>query len=156
MFFGRFRIVMFASVKKAVEEIRSAPTNLQHLSVFLLFVGMHSLILGIFIFFFTESFYWLFFQAKIENFFFVRQAGLFLFCLGLFNVAVLKEMRRYYTFVKVIIATKVLAFLFLMSNGHLAVWPPIIFLAALSDGLMALVLIYLYRRAALIMMNREC
>jgi hypothetical protein len=143
------------SIKGVFEEIRSTPANLQHLSLFVLLVGIHSLILGIFIFFFTESFYRLFFQAKIENFFFVRQAGLFLFCLGLFNIAVLKEIRKYYSFIKVIIATKVLAFLFLMSNGHLAVWPPIIFLAALGDGLMALVLIYLYRRADLMMTNLE-
>ncbi|MEN6317188.1 MAG: hypothetical protein ABFD82_00320 [Syntrophaceae bacterium] len=143
------------SIKGVLEEIRSAPTNLQHLAVFVLLVGIHSLILGIFIFFFTESFYWLFFQANIENFFFVRQAGLFLFCLGLFDIAVLKEVRKYYTFIKVIIATKVLAFLFLMSNGHLAVWPPIIFLAALGDGFMALVLIYLYRRADFKTTNRE-
>jgi len=111
---------------------------------------LHSLFLGIFIFFFTELFYDLFFSAEIENFFFVRQAGLFLFCLGLFNLAILKDMKRYYYFVKVIIATKALAFLFLVSHAQLAAWPPIIFAAALGDGLMALVLIIFYRRAGFI------
>jgi len=132
------------------KEISSAPRKVQHLSVLVLLIGLHSLFLGIFIFFFTELFYRLFFSANIENFFYVRQAGLFLFCLGLFNLAILKDMKRYYYFVKVIIATKALAFLFLVSHAHLAAWPPIIFAAAVGDGLMALVLIFFYRRAGFI------
>jgi len=137
-------------IKSIFEEIRSAPTKVQHLSVLVLLIGLHSLFLGIFIFFFTELFYDLFFSAEIENFFFVRQAGLFLFCLGLFNLAIIVKMKRYYYFVKVIIATKSLAFLFLVSHAHLAAWPPIIFAAAIGDGLMALVLIFFYRRAGFI------
>jgi hypothetical protein len=132
------------------KEISSAPRKVQHLSILVLLIGLHSLFLGIFIFFFTELFYRLFFSANIENFFYVRQAGLFLFCLGLFNLAILKDMKRYYYFVKVIIATKALAFLFLVSHAHLAAWPPIIFAAAVGDGLMALVLIFFYRRAGFI------
>ena len=134
------------SIKGVFDEIRSAPANLQHLSVFVLLVAMHSLILGIFIFCFTESFYRLFFLAKIENFFFVRQAGLFLFCLGLFNLAILIDMKRNFYLVKVIIATKVLAVLFLFSHAHLAARPLIIFLAAVGDGLMSVLLIFFYRR----------
>jgi hypothetical protein len=137
-------------IRNICKEISSAPRKVQHLSVLVLLVGLHSLFLGIFIFFFTELFYWLFFSANIENFFYVRQAGLFLFCLGLFNLAILKDMKRYYYFVKVIIATKALAFLFLVSHAHLAAWPPIIFAAAVGDGLMALVLIFFYRRAGFI------
>ena len=137
-------------IKSIFEEIRSAPRKVQHLSVLVLLTGLHSLFLGIFIFFFTELFYDLFFSAEIENFFFVRQAGLFLFCLGLFNLAIIVKMKRYYYFVKVIIATKSLAFLFLVSHAHLAAWPPIIFAAAIGDGLMALVLIFFYRRAGFI------
>ena len=133
-----------------MKEICSAPRKVQHLSVLVLLIGLHSLFLGIFIFFFTELFYRLFFSAEIENFFFVRQAGLFLFCLGLFNLAILKDMNRYYYFVKVIIATKALAFLFLVTHAHLAAWPPIIYAAAVGDGLMALVLIFFYRRAGFI------
>src|SRR5271157_2192624 len=132
------------------KEISSAPRKVQHLSVLVLLIGLHSLLLGIFIFFFTELFYRLFFSANIENFFYVRQAGLFLFCLGLFNLAILRDMKKYYYFVKVIIATKILAFLFLVSHAHLAAWPPIIYAAAVGDGLMALVLIFFYRRAGLI------
>ena len=59
-------------------------------------------------------------------------------------------MKRHFYFVKVIIATKVLAFSFLVTHAHLAAWPPIIYAAALGDGLMALVLIFFYRRAGFI------
>ena len=139
--------MIFGLIRNILKEIRSAPRKVQHLSVLVLLIGLHSLFLGIFIFFFTELFYQFFFSADIENFFYVRQAGLFLFCLGLFNLAILRDMKRYHYFVKVIIATKVLAFLFLVSHAHLAAWPPIIFAAAVGDGLMALVLIFFYRRA---------
>jgi len=139
--------VIFEWMKNIFEEISFSPRNLKHLSVLVLLIGLHSLLLGVFIFFFTEQFYQLFLSAEIENFFFVRQAGLFLFCLGVFNLAILKDMNRHFYFVKVIIATKVLAFLFLVTHAHLAARPPIIYAAALGDGLMALVLIFLYRRA---------
>jgi len=142
--------VIFELIRNIFKEISSAPRKVQHLSVLVLLIGLHSLFLGIFIFFFTELFYDLFFSAEIENFFFVLQAGLFLFCLGLFNLAILRDMKRYYYFVKVIIATKALAFLFLVSHAHLAAWPPIIFAAAVGDGLMALALIFFYRRAGFI------
>jgi hypothetical protein len=132
------------------KEISSAPRKVQHLSILVLLIGLHSLFLGIFIFFFTELFYRLFFSANIENFFYVRQAGLFLFCLGLFNLAIIVKMKSHYYFVKVIIATKALAFLFLVSHAHMAAWPPIIFAAAFGDGIMALVLIFFYRRAGFI------
>jgi hypothetical protein len=137
-------------IENVLNDMRSAPRGVRHLAVLVLLTGLHSLFLGIFIFFFTELFYDLFFLAEIDNFFFVRQAGLFLFCLGLFNLAILKDMKRYYYFVKVIIATKALAFFFLISHAHLAAWPPIIFAAAIGDGLMALVLIFFYRRAGFI------
>jgi len=142
--------VIFGLIRNIFEEISSAPKKVQHLSVLVLLIGLHSLFLGIFIFFFTELFYDLFFLAEIDNFFFVRQAGLFLFCLGLFNLAIIVEMKRYYYFVKVIIATKALAFLFLISHAHFAAWPPIIYAAAVGDGLMAVVLIFFYRRAGFI------
>ena len=123
---------------------------MKHLSVLVLLIGLHSLVLGIFIFFFTELFYQLFLSAEIENFFFVRQAGLFLFCLGLFNLAILKDIDRHQYFIKVIIATKILAFLFLVTHAHLAAWPPILYAAAVGDGIMALALIFFYRRASFI------
>ena len=142
--------MIFELIRNIFKEISSAPRKVQHLSVLVLLIGLHSLFLGIFIFFFTELFYDLFFSAEIDNFFFVRQAGLFLFCLGLFNLAILRDMKKYYYFVKVIIATKALAFLFLVSHAHLAAWSPIIFAAAVGDGLMALALIFFYRRAGFI------
>ena len=146
--------MIFELIRNIFKEIRSAPRKVQHLSVLVLLIGLHSLFLGIFIFFFTELFYDLFFLAEIDNFFFVRQAGLFLFCLGLFNLAIIVKMKSHYYFVKVIIATKALAFLFLVSHAHLAAWPPIIFAAAVGDGIMALVLIFFYRRAGFITEKR--
>ncbi len=128
----------------------SAPKEIKQLSIGVFLVGSHSLVLGFFIFFFTEAFYQLFLSAEIENFFFVRQAGLFLFCLGLFNLAILKDITRHQYFVKVIITTKVLAFLFLVTHSHLAAWPPILYAAALGDGGMALLLAFFYQRAGVI------
>jgi len=149
IYLRRYYIVVSESTKSFLQEIRSFPRNVQHLLVFILLVGLHSMFLGIFIFFFTELFYRLFFHAEIQNFFFVRQAGLFLFCLGLFNLAILKEMRRYHYFVKVIIVTKMFATLFLMSNAHLATFPTIIYLAGVGDGLIAVLLSFIYERARL-------
>ena len=142
--------MIFELIRNILKEISSAPKKVQQLSVLVLLIGLHSLFLGIFILFFTGLFYRFFFSAEIENFFYVRQSGLFLFCLGLFNLAILKDINRYFYFIKVIIATKALAFLFLVSHAHLAAWPPIIYAAAVGDGLMALVLIFFYRRAGFI------
>lgn len=139
----------FDLIKSTLQEIRSAPSKVWYLYVSILLMGLHSMFLGIFIFFFTEFFYRLFFLADIENFFFVRQAGLFLFCLGLFYLASLKNMQKNFHLVEVIATTKVLAVLFLVSNGHIATFPTIIYLAALGDGLMAVLLIILYRRIIL-------
>lgn len=137
-------------IKSIQQEMRSAGRDVRNLSLLVFLVGLHSLFLGIFIFFFTELFYRFFFSVEIENFFYVRQAGLFLFSLGLFNLAILRDIKKYYPFVKVIIATKSLAFLFLVSHAHLAAWPPIILAAAVGDGLMALVLIFFYRGAGFV------
>lgn len=120
-----------------------------------LLIGLHSMTIGIFIFFFTETFYKIFFLAEIENFFFVRQAGLFLFCLGFFNVAVLSDLEKNIFFVKVIIATKCLAFLFLVFQAHLSVHPFIIYVASLGDGAMAVLLMVLLRRAGVKGGNRS-
>jgi len=87
--------VIFELMRNISEEISSAPRKVRQLSVLVLLIGLHSLFLGIFIFFFTELFYDLFFSAEIENFFFVRQAGLFLFCLGLFNLAIIVKMKSH-------------------------------------------------------------
>jgi hypothetical protein len=135
-----------AALKHLLHDIRSAPSSVQQLFVFVFLVGAHGMFLGIFIFFFTELFYRFFFLSEIENLFFVRQAGLFLFCLGLFNIATLQDIRKNQFLVKVIIATKLLAVLFLITNAPLAAQPLIIYLAGFGDGLMAVLLTFLYFR----------
>ncbi len=137
----------FGSLNNLMKDLHSAPRNVKHLFVFVLLVGAHSFLLGISIFFFTDLFYRFFFQSEIQNFFFVRQSGLFLLCLGLFNIAVLTDIKNNYAMIKIIIITKVLAFLFLVTNAHLAAHPSIIYIAGLGDGLMAVLLIFFYRRA---------
>ncbi len=117
------------------------------LSVFL--VAIHSLILGIFIFLFTDLFYRLLLRSSIENFFFVRQSGLFLVCLACFYLSPLTDLTRKHRAVLLIILTKVLAVLYLVTHAHFAPWRPIIYLAALGDGLMGLLLAVCYRKAGL-------
>ena len=54
------------------------------LRTILLLVGVHSILLGMAILFFTIPFYQFFFAIDPENFFFVKQSGIFLFLIGLF------------------------------------------------------------------------
>jgi hypothetical protein len=135
---------------RVLREIRSAPKSLQRLSLCIFLVGLHSLALGSFIFFFTEFFYQLFFGVKIENFFFVKQSGLFLFCIGLFYFAPLEDLRRSRNHVIAMIATKIMAVLFLVSNSWLVARPEMTLLAAGIDGIMAILLIFFGRAAGLL------
>ena len=130
---------------------RSASKGMQRLWLCILLVGVHSLALGTFIFFFTESFYYLFFGTKVVNFFFVQQAGLFLFCLGLFYLVPLPDLERNHRLVDVMIITKIMAVLFLLINTRLVPRPEIIFLAAVGDSAMAILLIVLSRAAGLLL-----
>jgi hypothetical protein len=127
---------------------------MRQLAVVVLLVALHSVVLGSFIYLFTESFYRIIFHAQVENLFFVRQSGLFLFCLGLFYLAPLTDLQKKYRLVPIVIVTKVLAVLFLVTNAHITRNPANIFLAAFLDGLMALILIVLYRRATFSL--RDC
>jgi len=128
-------------------EVRLMPSRVQALALCLLLVGAHSLILGTFIYFFTERFYSILFQAPVENLFFVRQSGLFLCCLGLFYLAPLVNLQARHRLVNIIIVTKILAVLFLAANAALTPWPLIIYLTALGDGCMAILLFSFYHRA---------
>ena len=109
-----------------------------------LFVAAHSVLLGIFVFLFTDTFYHFFFGAKVENFFFVRQSGLFLLCLGLFYSLPLLDLQRYYQLVIVIIITKVFAVVFLGLHAQHAPRSWVIILAAFIDGSMAACLTWLF------------
>lgn len=117
----------------------------------ILLVAIHSVLLGVIIFLFTEPFYKFFFGAKVENFFFVRQSGLFLLCLGLFYVIPLLDLPRYSPLVIVIIITKVFAVVFLGLHAQHVPRPGAIILAALIDGTMAICLAWLF-----IMFKRSC
>jgi hypothetical protein len=136
-------------MKNVLEKLCLASREVRLLALFVFLVGIHSMVLGIFIFFFTELFYRLFFHATIENLFFVRQSGLFLFCIGMFNLSPLFDLTNRLRLVMVIVLIKVLAVLFLVTHANLAAWPPIIFMAAAGDGFMALLLYYFYRKARL-------
>ncbi len=134
-------------MKRTWKEIQSAPGEVQLLALAIFLIGMHSLILGTFIYFFTDLFYRLFFRANVENFFFVKQSGLFLFCIGLFYLASLANLKRSKYQVVAIILTKTLAVLFLLANARLAVRPGILLVAASLDGMMAALLIACLRNA---------
>ena len=112
------------------------------LAVFL--VGMHSILLGLIIYFFTDFFYKILFAASVENLFFVRQSGTFLFLAGLFYLYPLLNLKKFYNLILVVILSKIVAVIFLISNAEYTPGPAMIYLAAFFDGLMALVLTAVY------------
>lgn len=109
-----------------------------------LLVGVHSLLLGIFIFFMTDFFYKLFFSTQVVNLFFVKQAGLFLFLIGLFYLVPLTDIDRLSRVTVVTIISKVLAVIFLFFNAGLTPSPFMIYLAGLGDGCMVIALLITY------------
>jgi hypothetical protein len=108
------------------------------------FVGLHSIFLGIFIYFFTDIFYREFFGTSVENIFFVRQSGVFLFLAGFFYLFPLLDLKNNYNILLVVVFSKVVAALFLVSNANYTQAPLMIYLAALFDGVMGLLLVYTY------------
>lgn len=124
---------------------KSAPDddkNIKRLGVCVFLVGLHSLTLGSFIFFFTDAFYKFFFGVEVDNLFLIKQAGLFLFCLGLFYMVPIRDLANKHRIVDLIIVTKILAVLFLVTNAWLVAKPGPILLAALGDGIMGTLLIF--------------
>ena len=113
-------------------------TNL--LRVFLLLVGIHSILLGGTIYFFTIPFYQFFFSVDPDNFFFIKQAGVFLFLVGLFYLVPAIDLKRYKIIIALIVISKITAVTFLLINARLAPTPLMIYLAAVGDGLMAAVI----------------
>jgi hypothetical protein len=113
-------------------------------ALMLFLVGTHSILLGLAIYFFTETFYKVFFAANIENFFFVRQSGIFLFLIGLFYLYPLFNLKNLYNLILLVIISKTVAVLFLISNAQLTTAPAMIYLAAFFDGLMGAVLTVVY------------
>lgn len=108
------------------------------------FVGMHSIFLGIFIYFFTDKFYQVFFATSVENLFYVRQSGVFLFLAGFFYLFPLLNLKIHYNLILLVVFSKVVAVLFLVSNAQYTPSPSMIYLAACFDGLMGLLLVYTY------------
>ncbi len=107
------------------------------LRVTLLLVGLHSVILGGVIYFYTIPFYQFFFSVDPDNLFFIKQSGLFLFLAGLFYLTPVINMNRYKIIIGLVIFSKVTAVTFLFSNAHLTLSPKMIYLAGLGDGFMA-------------------
>ena len=103
----------------------------------LFLVGLHSVILGGTIYFFTVPFHQFFFAVDPDNFFFIKQSGVFLFLAGLFYLIPVKDLKRFKLLVVLVVFSKVTAVAFLLRNAHLTPAPPMVYLAALGDGLMA-------------------
>lgn len=129
-------------VNKSEEPEGDATLKIRKLAFCILLVAVHSLVLGAFIFFCTEIFYSFFFQSEVESFFYVKQAGLFLFCLGLFYLVPLADLAKNHRAIDIIIVTKLLAVLFLIMHTHMTPRPVIILLAAVIDACMAAMLMY--------------
>ena len=125
---------------KALEAIRSEPKPLVWLYLLVFLVGLHSLMLGTYIYFFTADFYGRFFAADVDNPFFVRQSGIFLFCLGVFYLYPLVELKKHHALIVLIVFTKMVAVLFMVCNARFTRAPGMIGLAAVGDGMMAMVL----------------
>ena len=120
------------------------PKKLQLARWLIFLIGMHSIFLGLFIYFFTDIFYRQFFGASVENLFFVRQSGVFLFLAGFFYLYPLVNLKIHYNLILLVIFSKVIAVYFLIANSKFTLSPLMIYLAAFFDGLMALLLVYTY------------
>ena len=120
--------------------------NLFWAALILSLIGMHSILLGLIIYYFTDFFYRTFFAASIENIFFVRQSGIFLFLAGLFYLYPLLSLKKFYSLILLVILSKIVAVFFLFTNAKFTAAPEMIYLAAFFDGLMALVLTVVYFR----------
>ena len=103
-------------------------------------VGIHSVILGIIIYFFTGNFYEFLLGEPIKGTFFVRQSGIFLFLAGLFYLFPLKNIHLHYKLILLVIVSKILAVIFLVTNASITPSPFMIYLTALGDGSMAIAL----------------
>lgn len=114
--------------------------------VVVFFVGIHSILLGLTIYFFTDFFYKTFFAVNVENLFFVRQSGIFLFLAGLFYLYPLLDLKNLYNLILLVIVSKVVAVMFLISNAGYTTAPLMIYLAAVFDGLMGVTLTVAYHR----------
>lgn len=110
----------------------------------LLLVGLHSIFLGLFIYFYTDSFYQMFFSTNAEDIFFVRQSGVFLFLAGLFYLYALIDLKSLYNLIILVIISKFTAVYFLVANARYTLSPQMIYLAAFFDGLMGCALIFVY------------
>lgn len=124
-------------------------------AVVIFLVGMHSIVLGLIIYFFTDFFYKTFFAASVENLFFVRQAGVFLFLAGFFYLYPLINLRSHYNLLLLVIFSKIVAVYFLVSNVGYTAAPVMIYLAAFFDGLMALVLTGIYFRLKTVALGKS-
>jgi len=112
----------------------------------LILVGIHSILLGVIIYFYTDFFYKVFFASSVENLFFVRQSGIFLFLAGFFYLYPLLNLKNLYNMILLVIFSKVVAVFFLITNAGYTPAPLMIYLASFFDGLMALVLVTVYFR----------
>ena len=110
------------------------------LRIVLFLVGLHSLVLGGTVYFFTVPFHQFFFSVDPDNFFFIKQSGVFLFLAGLFYLIPAMDIKRFKLLIVLVVFSKVTAVAFLLRNAYLTPSPPMVYLAALGDGLMAAVL----------------
>ena len=113
-------------------------------AVTLFLVGVHSIVLGIFIYFVTDLFYELFFSSEVVNVFFVRQSGLFLFLAGLFYLVPLTNLEKLSRVTLVTITSKACAVFFLSCNARYTPAPFMIYLAGFVDGIMGIALAVAY------------
>ena len=114
------------------------------LYVCILLVGLHSIFLGLFIYLFTDIFYELFFSVKPGNVFYVKQSGVFLFCLGVYYLLPLIDFKQLFNMVQFTVFTKIVAVLFLITNAKLSLSSNAIYMAAFVDGIMATVLVFAF------------
>jgi hypothetical protein len=106
-------------------------------------VGIHSILLGLTIYFFTVPFFELMFSTAPDSPFYLKQSGAFLFILGFYYLFPARDMRRNRPLIALLVFSKVIAVAFLLGNAHMTPAPQMICLAALGDGLMATAVTFL-------------
>jgi hypothetical protein len=101
-----------------------------------LLVSMHSLVLGMIMLLFPRSFPHIFGFPASSGIFWQSQSGIFLMVLGIVYFMAYREAERSRTLVKLLVLSKGLAVLFLLTHWLFLAAPDSIALAAVGDGVM--------------------
>jgi hypothetical protein len=121
----------------------------KYLSYFLFLIGIHSFVVGVGLLFIPPSVLDFFGFIDYKESFFQAQGGVFHIAMSVAYTMAGLKVEKSIRLIQFIIAVKLLAFVFLFSY-YLFVLPAwLILLSGIGDGLMGLIVFFLYQRSEL-------